>query len=164
MINIFTKKLWKKRDLNTKGIELKSILNDSNSKEIIEIMDLCIENIYRSIDTHDIEEDFPDKDINKYIENYKRILILIKDIFIKKNKDISAKDKEIFLSRLEDARNKFKIEIDDILSFFNIIFLKICEYKDIKIAHDDIIFFCIDPENNISDWTNFLKENIVNEN
>jgi hypothetical protein len=87
-------------------------------------------------------------------------LILIKNMLIKNYKYITETDKKILLWKLEnDAKNKFKIEINDIILFFDTILIKITEYKNIKITYDDIISFCTDSINNITNWTNFLKEN-----
>ena len=162
MINLIKTRIsGEKNKIIRSNLEIKNILrNDNVIEEIFEIIDKCIENIYRTIDTEDIEEDFPNLEINTYIENHKKILILIKNMLIKNYKYITETDKKILLWKLEnDAKNKFKIEINDIILFFDTILIKIIEYKNIKITYDDIISFCTDSINNITNWTNFLKEN-----
>lgn len=162
MINLIKTKIsGEKNKIRRSNGEIKNILiSDNVIQEVFEIIDKCIENTYRTIDTDDIEEDFPNLDTDTYIENYKKILILIKHMLIKNYKNISETDKKILLSKLEsDARNKFKMEINDIILFFDTILTKIIEYKNIKITYDDIVSFCTDSTNTATNWIDFLKEN-----
>jgi hypothetical protein len=99
MINLIKTRIsGEKNKIIRSNLEIKNILrNDNVIEEIFEIIDKCIENIYRTIDTEDIEEDFPNLEINTYIENHKKILILIKNMLIKNYKYITETDKKILL-------------------------------------------------------------------
>jgi len=99
MINLIKTKISEEKNkIKRSNVEIKNILiNDNIIKEVFEIIDKCIENTYRTIDTEDIEEDFPNLDVNIYRENYKKILILIRNMLIKNYKYITETDKKILL-------------------------------------------------------------------
>jgi len=112
--------IWKANGKNWKNWFKYDTENlNPSTEEITKIIDICINNNSENIDTEDIEENFENTNIEKYIATYKSLLEWMKNIFL--NYKISENHKSELFNTFDKAKRKQEIMINDICIILNIL-------------------------------------------